>query len=98
MKLHAKMPATADGVAAILTERLVRDVGLHAVCVETQGDATHSWTTDGEILMRAVWACVHGCFDLPILLPGGDAAPASTLVETYGLQPLWRRRIAAPFN
>ena len=95
--IRGKVPETADGVLAAMLERLAQDVGAHAVELEARGDI-HCWTTCGDTLIVAMWACVHGDYDRPVLLPSGDAAPASTLVETYGLIPLWQRRVAATRN
>lgn len=96
--LPGPSPETADGVIAAMHERLVQDISRHAASVWEDGACEHPWTTDGKVLLHAVWACVFGGHDYPIVLPGGDCAPAERLVCEYGLEPLVLRRLMGRWN
>lgn len=74
------------------------DIGRHAEQVELRDDTETRWTTEGDILLIAVWRCARGEYERPVVLPSGDAAPARTLVEAYGLEPLVLRRLRACWN
>lgn len=96
--LWQQAPVASDGVMEALRQRLVHDVGRHARSVEEHEATEYRWTRCGETLLIAVWRCVHGEHERPVVLPNGDAAPARTLVEAYGLQPLVLRRLTACWN
>ena len=95
--LREPSPNSPDGVHDALSRRLTCDLARHARSVERRA-TRHPWSASGDTLVRAVWACVHGALDQPILMPNGDAAPARTVVESYGLQALCERRLAASLN